>query len=189
MANEIESPNFVQAWLKDLTEEVNDRWYRIIPIWFAIFFACGGIVSYFLPEAFWSQERDTATIVYTGILTFNGILLALSWSAFAKIYEMVGAGRFAAFLREHDHLDSYLFAVRYVHASQMTATVFSMTALVLVQLPELHVNWQRVMCAIVLGMSGYAIKEASLAVGIMQDLIRYKAIFDVESRNNIHRAA
>ena len=180
-----DTPNFIQAWVKDLKDEVDDNWLRIFPIWIISFLFCGGIVGYYLPDSFWSRDRDTATIVYTGILTFNGILLALSWSAFAKIYDMIGAGRFSAFLHDNGVLDSYLFLVRYVHASQMAAMVASIVTLLLVQFPDVALEWQRAACVVTLGLSAYGIKEASLAVGVMQDLVRYKAIYDAEGRSNL----
>src|ERR1700741_3142347 len=143
MAEKNES-SFVKAWLKDLSEEVDDRWYRIIPIWFVTFFAIGSAVAYSMPDTFWNPERDTSTVVYTGILTFNGILLALSWSAFAKIYEMIGAGKFSAFLLENGVLNSYLFVVRYVHAAQMLAMVMSIAALLFLQFQDFPIGWQRI---------------------------------------------
>ena len=146
-------------------------------------------MGYFLPDTFWSAERDTAIVVYTGILTFNGILLALSWSAFAKIYETIGAGKFSAFLQENDALDSFLFAVRYVHVFQMVAMIASIATLLLALFPDVPLLWQRGACAIMLGLSAYAIKQASMAVGVMQDLVRYKAAFDAGTPARIHRAA
>ena len=188
MATKIDNPSFVKAWLTDLTEEIDDKWYRIIPIWFIVFFAIGAAVAYFLPSKFWDPLRDTSTIVYTGLLTFNGIVLALSWSAFAKIYDIIGAGRFASFLRDGKVLNSYLFAVRYIHASQMLAMVSSIGALMLLQFSETPLIWQRVALGAMLGFGMYAIKQAASAVGIMQDLIHYRALFDADSASRNLRA-
>lgn len=177
MANDLETRSFVQAWLKDLSDEVADRWYRVIPIWICLFVFLGSVAAYFLPDEFWTSG-ESATTVYTGVLTLNGILLALSWSAFSKIYDIIGAGNFSAFLRDNKVLDSYLFAVRYVHAAQMVALTASIAALLVAQYHDVPINWQRVICAVMLGLGAYAIKQAAMSVGIMQDLVRYKAVFD-----------
>jgi len=178
----IETPNFVQAWIKDLSDEVNDRWYRIVPIWFALFFIPAGAAAYFIPVSFWVDKKGdllgNASLVYSAILTLNGIIVALSWSAFGKIYEMIGAGRFSVFLQENAVLDAYLFLVRYVQVFQMLAMISSVSALLAAQFPQVPMVAQRALLAAMLGFAAYAIKQASSAVGVMQDLVRYRAAFD-----------
>jgi hypothetical protein len=173
-----ETPTFIKAWLKDALDEYDDHWFNIFPRWFLLGFALAGIVSYYLPAGFWIEKRDS-TVVYTGLLTLNGIVLALSWSAFAKIYETIGASNFALFLKEKGMLESYLFLIRFVHAFQMLGLIASAGALVFLQF-DVSVLWQRVVFAIALGSGAYAIKQAAGAVTVMQDLVRYRAIFDAD---------
>lgn len=182
MANRPDEPNFVQAWLKDLSDEVNDCWYRIIPVWFLLFFGAAGAAACFLPEEFWfnrsNQSVGNATVVYSAILTLNGIIVALSWSAFSKIYEMIGAGKFSEFLQRHNVLEGYLFLVRYVHFFQIVALSFSMIGLLAAQFDLIPIGWQRILFILLVGFGAYAVKEATKSVGVMQDLVRYRAIFD-----------
>lgn len=184
MATKQGQPNFVQAWIKDLSDEVNDAWYRIIPVWVLLFFGSATAAAYYMPSSFWVNRAgevvDHATILYTAILTLNGIIVALSWSAFGKIYEMIGAGKFSAFLQKHEVLESYLFLVRYVNVAQMSALVVSMATLIAAQFPQVPLTAQRVLCALALGFGAYAIKQASTAVGVTEDLVRYRAKFDAE---------
>jgi hypothetical protein len=86
-----------------------------------------------MPKEFWPQRRDNATVVYAAILTMNGIILALSWGAFAKIYETISAPNFSTFLKEHGALDKFLFFVAYVHLAQLLALIASAGGLIITQ--------------------------------------------------------
>lgn len=181
MGSRPESPNFVQAWIKDLSEEVNERWYNIIPSWLIACFVPSATCAYYLSPNFWNEHHGiagNATVVFSAFLTLNGIIVALSWSAFGKIYEMIGEGNFSKFLHDEGALEPFLFLVRYVHVFQMVALVVSGFALVAAQFDQFPIAGQRVSFAVAFGFGAYAIKQASTAVGVMQDLVRYKAIYE-----------
>jgi len=115
-----------------------------------------------------------------GLLTLNGLILALSWSAFTKIYELVGAGDFCAFLRRHKLLSHYLAFVGYVHVAQVLAiltTAFAMLA------PLLSLQLWVVKLAVALSFAAtaYAIKQGVAASTVMQDLIWQRSEFEAGS--------
>src|ERR1700730_2250276 len=143
MLQKPDSISFLKSWLQDLSEEIDDGWYKIIPLWLLSFVAVGCIISFYMPKEFWMQRRDNATVVYAAILTMNGIILALSWGAFAKIYETISAPNFSTFLKEHGALDKFLFFVSYVHLAQLLALVTSSGALIVTQFDPIDLSWQR----------------------------------------------
>jgi hypothetical protein len=118
------------------------------------------------------------------MVTINGLLLALSWGSFAKIYEMAAEPKMANFLRRHDLLSSYVFQVDFIHLAQICALFWSGVALVLCvvdHLPTAISQWislltiQRISLALVVASTRYALKYALGAVRIMQDIVWYSA--------------
>jgi hypothetical protein len=148
----------------------------------------GALFAYFLPESYW-EKRDLPTLVAATILTLNGIMLALSWSAFAKIYETIGASGFSLFLREKGLLNSYLFFIRYVHLFQMVALIASAIGLVILQIIDIPIIYQRMAVALVVGATAYAIKQAAGSVTVMRDVVRHRATFDAERQGKVHRVS
>jgi len=150
---------FLKSWLQDLSDSLDDGWYNIIPFWLLLCIFIGGTTAYFMPDDFWTRRRDNASVVYAAILTMNGIILALSWGAFAKIYETIGTPHFSTFLKENGVLDKFLFFVSFEDAD---------------------LRWQRVALGATIGFGMYAVKQAAGSVTVMHDLIRYRAIFDAD---------
>jgi hypothetical protein len=184
MPHKLDSPSFLKSWLQDLSEEIDEGRYKIIPFWILSFVAVGLIVSLYMPKEFWTQRRDNATVVYAAILTMNGIILALSWGAFAKIYETISAPNFSTFLKEHGALDKFLFFVAYVHLAQLLALIASAGGLIITQFDTIGLFWQRIALATTIGLGSYAVKQAAGSVTVMHDLIRYRTIFDADARAN-----
>lgn len=181
---------FLKAWLQDISEELDNGWYNVVPLWLALFLAISATAAFSLPKEFWTLRRDNSTVLYTGLLTMNGIILALSWSAFAKIYETIGASNFSAFLKENGVLEKFLFFVSFVHLFQLIALLTSAVGLIVTQFDTIALVWQRVMLTAMLGFGAYAIKVAAGSVTVMHDLIGYRAIFDADraaKATNVHR--
>lgn len=171
---------FLKSWLQDLSDSLDDGWYNIVPFWLLLCIFIGGTTAYFMPDDFWTRRRDNASVVYAAILTMNGIILALSWGAFAKIYETIGTPHFSTFLKENGVLDKFLFFVSYVHTSQILALSVSAIALMVTQFEDADLRWQRVALGATIGFGMYAVKQAAGSVTVMHDLIRYRAIFDAD---------
>src|SRR5439155_25780180 len=94
----------------------------LVPVWFVGSLVVGGLLAYRLPDSLWAADVPEIGVVLMGsVLTFNGIVMALSWSAFAKIYEIIGAGAFCAHLRKHHLLNHYLMFVGWCQGAQVAA--------------------------------------------------------------------
>jgi hypothetical protein len=190
MADPDRRPSFVEAWLADIQEDVRRYGKRkLLPV-ALIFCACLGVlVAVLVPAADFWHKPEISVIFFTATLTMNGLLLALSWSSFAKVYEIASEPRLASFLRRHDLLNGYVFQVDYIHFTQVGALCCSGVALILSVLGHLpHIaeeyvsllTVQRIGLALVVMSSVYALKYALGAVRLMQDLVWYSARMSVD---------
>jgi hypothetical protein len=185
-----ERHRFLKSWLQDISEELDNGWYRIVPWSLLIFAGIAGAVAFYIPADFWAKHRDNTTVFYGAVLTMNGIILALSWGAFGKIYETIGAPGFSTFLQQNAALEKFLFFVSHVHFTQIIALLTSAIALVITQFEDIELIWQRIALGATIALAAYAIKKAAGAVTVMHTLIRYRAEFDAdrEARSgNVHR--
>ena len=136
-------------------------------------------------DGFWNKPEISA-VFFTATITINGLLLALSWGSFAKIYELASEPKLAAFLRKHNLLRSYIFHVDFIHLTQVAAVAWSGLALILSVVDHLpHVigggtlllALQKISLAGVIASTIYALRYAIGAVRIMQDLVWYSTYF------------
>lgn len=176
----MERPTFLKSLLEAWQLSLDARgWPALVPYWILGSFGLGGWLAWSLPNAFWDGTKPEIPIaVMAGVLTFSGLILALSWSSFAKIFEIIGSGEFSAFLRRNNLLSRYLVTVGYVHAAQITAilaTGFALFAPVL----EIQAWAMKLAFAAAIGATVYAIKQGVAASTIMQDLIWQKSAFEV----------
>ena len=180
----MERPGFLKSLLDSWQLTLSHGKARdLIPYWIASSLAVGATVAAFLPSNFWDGERlDVSVAVLSGLLTFNGIILALCWSAFGKIYEIVGAGAFAAHLRKHELLNHYLLFVGYCHAVQIVAIAATGFALFALWLP-FEVWTLKMAVGSSIAASIYALRQGVATSKAMQDLIWRKATFDEAPRS------
>jgi hypothetical protein len=180
-------PSFLEAWLEDLQEDLRRYGRAKLVPWLA--FCCAGIGAIVTvlvpPDHFWAKP-EISVVFFTATVTINGLLLALSWGSFAKIYELASEPKLAAFLRKNNLLKSYIFHVDFIHVAQVIALAWSGTALFLCVISELPesishvvalVTLQKIALAGVVASSIYALRYAIGAVAIMQDLVWYNAYF------------
>jgi len=150
----------------------------LIPFWILGALALGGALVHFMPLTFWApDQRPTIVSILSAMMTFNGIILALCWSAFGKVYEIIGAGTFAAHLRKHNMLNHYLVFVGYCHLAQVLAismTAFSIFALWL----PLQGWFVKTIFAGAIASTAYALRQGVATSTVMQDLIWQKSLFD-----------
>lgn len=167
-------------FLSEFCKSVKYAWrgnnlLALVPYWLLSGLALGGVVSAHLPASYWLDENwDISTTVFTGFLAFDGLLLALGWGAFAKIYEMLGAGWLSSFLKREKLLGAHLFFVDAVHGILVLSAVSSGVALVSVLL-SLPVLADRVILGVVIGMSIWSLIKAFSAMSLMNDLVWEKA--------------
>jgi hypothetical protein len=172
-------PRFTRAYIDTIGTSFDERGFlALVPAWLLGCAIIGGATAYYMPDDFWDKSNQAVSVVvYTGILTINGLILALSWSAFARIHECIVGDDFGTYLMEKGLLIGYLVYIGYVHAAQIAAIIASAVGLIalLYSLPLLE---ERIAFAAILALSIYAIKQAANSVTVMHDLIWQKAIFD-----------
>ncbi len=150
----------------------------LIPYWILVSLGASAWLVVELPATFWDGDKlDVSVSVLSGLLTFNGIILALCWSAFGKIYEIVGAGAFCAHLRKHNLLNHYLHFVDWCHISQVAAICASAFAMFALWLP-LKIWAMQISVGLAIATSAYAVRQGIATSTAMQDLIWRKSGFD-----------
>ena len=116
-------PSLSVTYIKALSAAVQNRgWLAYIP--FSFLSAAGAaLCSFFLvPKSFWGATAiGNSIMIYAGILTFSGILLAVGWSSFAKVYEILGRGNLSRMLKNQNLLDVHFM---YVSIANFMLTVF-----------------------------------------------------------------
>ncbi len=179
MTEKLERPKFLSSFFAALSEKADDKkiWRMFVaPVFTA---SIGGTVAYYILADFWSDHNwGIATAVYTGILTLNGLILALSWSAFSRIYESISAPKFCSFLRRNKLLNKYIVTVSFIHGLQLFSIIATATGLVVLLINVEHLIIDRVLFGVMVFSSIYAIQRAASAVSIMNDLLWQKSIFD-----------
>jgi hypothetical protein len=183
-------PSFAATYAKALVVAARKRgWWAYVPTRLLISLGLGAAAAYFVPggaQGFWADSNwGTSATVIGGVLAFNGILLAVGWSAFAKIYDVIGSPDFSAFLKRHDMLDTHIMFVDAVHFSLAAAALISFAALIglLLPLPELA---DRGLFALMVGSCVNSIAEAFSATAMMNDLIWDKAHADGSAAGQSH---
>lgn len=112
-------------------------------------------------------------------MTVNGIILAISWSAFSRIHDAIlSAPGFSHFLREEKLLNGYFHYIDYVHVAQVVAVLVTGLTLFSVFFIGLEIVFLRVLLAASVGFTLYAIKTAISVVIVMHDLVWQKSIFE-----------
>ena len=175
----LERPKFLPSFLSALSKKAEEKTLWKFFIWPVVSFSIGGCVAYFMPAYLWSYDLlEVSVTVYAGLLTVNGLILALSWGAFSRIFQSISAPKFSSFLRRNDLLNNYIVTVSYVHGLQITAVLFSAVCLIFVLFQIEGGLYDRILFGLMISFSIYAIQQASNAVNIMYDLVWQKAIFD-----------
>jgi len=175
-----ERPRFLSLLLEELRNDVETRGIiALAPLWLVGFVAVAAWVSGRVPDAFFADAHwDISTAVYAGALAFNGLLLALSWQAFARIQASICSPGFSSFLRRKKLTAGYLFWIDYVQLTQMAAACVSAVGLVSILLDVSWVYFDRVVFALTFGLSFYAVKNAMDAMRLMHDLVWSHAEYD-----------
>lgn len=180
MDDNLKRPKFLPSFFRALAKSAERRsWRSIVPTWLVVALCVGAAASYLIPATFWNPNNlSVSTAVYVGLLTLNGLILALSWNAFSRIYEIISAPRFSAYLAKSDLLNGYIVFTGFVHVTQLAAVVVSAAGLLLLLIDRPAVIYDRIAFAAMVSASAYAIKMAAGAVTVMHDLLWQKAIFD-----------
>lgn len=180
---ESERPKFLPSYLELVRlESERSGWRALIPTTFLVCVGIGAISAYFIPDIFWSDDKwDISTAVYGGLLAFCGLILALGWNAFSRMYELLFQGDFGAYLQEKKLLNHYLTHISFMHLVQLAAIAFSGVGLitVLVDVPSIWID--RVIFASAIAFTIYGLKQAADAVSAMNDLAWQASYFQRHS--------
>jgi hypothetical protein len=176
---ETERPKFLPSYLGLLAREARESgWASLVPFGLIACLSIGAVTAYFTPSALWdSANWQVSTALFAGFLTINGLMLALGWTAFGRIYDILFRKDFVAFLVRHDHLNPYLVHINYMHFVQIASVLVSGFGLVFV-LFSVSILAERIVLAAVVGVTAYAITQAIAAVNAMNDLVWQAASFE-----------
>lgn len=165
-------PSFAVSLASALRADAEERgWRAFFPTFGILSAVVGGIAAFFTPLEFWADAKwDISTAVYAGLLAFNGLLLALGWSAFSRIYEIIAGGPVGEVLRKHDLLAEHLAFVDGNHATLIASASFSMVGLVSV-LMNLPIAADHAILALSVGTTAYALIRAMASTKMMSDLV------------------
>jgi hypothetical protein len=182
METEYTRPGFLASYFDAMKERAHaDGWRVIIPIWLFIGAAFGAALTYFLPSTLWTDTQQWQIIIaiYAAMVTINGLLLALSWGAFARIHGLlVASGEFSVFLKRVKLFKKYLFYIDWVQAAQLIALIVSGVSLFTALIPSIPPLAHKIILGCSIALTAYAIRYAVNAVTMMHDLVWQKAIFD-----------
>lgn len=181
-----ERPKFLPSFMDLLKRESEESGsWAIVPFKMIVCIGIGSAVGYLVPADFWSDARwDVSTAVYGGLLTFSGLILALGWSAFSRIYETLFRGDFGGYLHEKGLLNDYLVHTSFMHFAQVLSVVFCGVGLVSV-LADGAWHWvDRAILAVAVASIAYDLKQALDAVSMMNDLAWNSAIFARHRRDH-----
>jgi len=142
----------------------------------------GELSAYYVPAKFWSDDGwGTLATVYSGILTFDGILLAVGWSAYSKVYEIIGSATYASFMRRNDILDIHLVAIDLVLFFLTISAVLAGMGLIVALCP-VPIMVDRALFGAMVGFALYSLVQTRRASGMMHDLIWDRA--EEDARGN-----
>jgi hypothetical protein len=182
METEFTRPSFLASYFDAMKDRARtDGWRALVPIWAIVGSCAGAGIVFFLPRDLWADKQNWQVIVaiYAAMLTINGLLLALSWSAFSRVHELlVSSAEFAVFLRRAKLFNNYLFYVDWVQAAQLFAVIVSATAMFSSVIQKIPVLGHRAILVASIASSIYAVRSAVNAVTVMHDLVWQRAIFE-----------
>lgn len=175
-------------FLDDLKDDLKSNGaLALVPTWVLAFGTISFGVAWTIPDTFWNSATDAISArlaLYAAVLTLNGLLLALSWNSFSKIYESACAPGFSGYLREKGLLNTYFFFVDFIHLAQIVALAVSGAGLILSLYPQdtwtplwLH----RAAFAATITTCLYALRYAVGSVKLMQDLVLARLTYDDHS--------
>ena len=180
-------PEFFASLLRAGGDSLDRRGFlRSIPYHFFACMVVGILSAIFMPQVFWANERWGAAItVHAGFLAFDGLLLALGWVAFSKIYEILNTGWFSAFLIRNNLLLDHLFFVDLAQVALITSAGTSGIGLVTV-LFDFSAIIHKIIFGFCLTFSCYVLIKALSAMRTMNDLVWEIAQNNPEKNRQVH---
>jgi hypothetical protein len=175
-----ERPRFLPSFLGAIRDEAEIRgWLAILPFALLSCVVVAAGVAYGVPNQFWSEsKRELAVGVFVGLLTFNGLILVLGWTAFGRIYDVLLRGEFSKYLMRNKMLNAYILHITFMHIFQIAAVAATGGGLIVLLFDGVPLIVSRIIFGMVLLFTMYAIKQAIDAVTMMNDIIWQSAFFE-----------
>jgi len=172
-------PTLIQAWRDDLRTSWNNHWWHLFPWKIALCGGAGWLLASNIQSAFFFPRRwDVSVAVYSGLLAFNALTMALAWSGIGRVYDTMSAPRFSSFLQYTGVLSKYHFTLGFIHSVQSLAALITIGSMGLLLIGEVDVFWDRVALASTVGATLYALWWAFSAAQVARDLSWHYATFD-----------
>ena len=172
---------FIETLLDEAKSDFRKRGVRALVPWYLVLSViAGATIVFFVPRDFYGQiNQDVSATMYAGILAFNAITLALSWSAIAKVLEIITQKDFSTFLRNNGLVSIYRFYVELVHGTQIVAAFVSLMAMLILMVgsavPDLV---HQCLLGATITFTLYAVRWSHGAAQIANDLIFQYSKFD-----------
>jgi hypothetical protein len=176
----VRRPKFLSSFIGAVQREAEVSGALAIFPYVLILCVCvAGTVAYFIPGSFWTPEkRELSVAFYAGVLTFNGLTLALGWAAFSRIYDVLLRADFGKYLMKNNLLNDYILHITFMHVFEIVAVVATAIGLVSVLLPNVPLWLDQLIFAGCLASTAYAVKQAVTAVTAMNDIVWQAAFFE-----------
>jgi len=181
-------PRYLEMWFREVANEIKEKGViRVIPISFLVSMAVPiiGIMIWADDTFFEAVTSNTSNaeiimVILAGILTFNSITLALSWTALSKILEVISSPKFSSYLRSKQLFETYVFYVKHIHYIQLMAALITLVGLVSVVFIGLPLIAAKMIFGVSVGYTVFAIYWAHGAVNIVTDLLWHHSTFEAE---------
>lgn len=185
-------PSFVDCWLVDTRDLYRRKGiWSLIPTFLLLFGVLSAGAAYVIPIEFFSDKNwEVTATVYTGLLAFNALTLALAWSAIGRVYTSITQTQFSVFLKKGGLLSKYLFYISFIHILQVVAAFVTLISLVVIFLP-IPALYDRMFFWATLTTTLFALRWALGAVTVVQDLSWHYASYDAlepEEKRQLHLA-
>ena len=185
MVTRSKPPTLREAWLDDVKTTWKHHKWNVFPWKIATCLGLGFLVSFNVQSAFfYPRNLGVAVSVYSGLLAFNALTMALAWSGIGRVYDSMTSPKFSNFLQHTGVLAKYHFILGFIHTIQTLAATISIAGLALsliVRLPGQHgipIFWERIALGCTLSATLYALWWAYSAAQVARDLSWHHATFD-----------
>lgn len=172
-------PSFPQTFADGLSVAAKNRgWRAYVPWKIAICVGVATTIAVTLPSTLWgAKARPELISIYSGVLAFSGLVLAIGWGAFSRIYELIGSGPFSKFLRRNGILKYHILFVEMAQFSLVLSCLTSGIGLFSTWLP-FTLAADRAILGAAIATTGYAVLKAIESTQAMNEILWEAAEFE-----------
>ena len=172
-------PTLLESWKSDIKTSWENHWYHLLPWKLFLCFGCGWLLASNIQSSFfYPRNWDVSVAIYSGLLAFNALTMALAWSGIGRVYDTMSAPKFSSFLQHTGVLSKYLFTLGFIHTVQSLASLITIFSLGLLLIGRVDILLDRIALASTVGATLYALWWAYSSARVARDLSWYYATFD-----------